>query len=437
LADEDVYPARRDQYAPVYKKSALEAMGASGGGIVAAEYTEGLEKLRERLGLDAADAKAAFEGAAKQRLGPLVNDVVSAYEEAVLSPEQLAKKRGQDVGEDLGRDSAGGGTFGIETSTAAGSGAPEAVLSAMAAVLDFLEGNGLASQEIDGAWTYEVDAMGLVDEKMKVDLYKQCVIAELQVTDDSRITDGKKERYRRAAKAVPDVLGLDEADVKNAKSVVGTAIARKYCAGALQQKLTLDAADQQFVLDLSMRLEADLGDVAFAAKKDALLAKMGGGPADGPGGAERAAAVRDAAVAMGIDLSADLGLPESTLGKLFGAEATAAIDNGDADTVGDIADGYGLSGDAASKALSDLASRVVFDCVDNARAAIIMKEPIRACADLDKLLLYVDFADLDDGKLGEQAGNKKQELVELYASYCDSKGPEIEAKAAALKELMG
>ena len=180
----------------------------------------------------------------------------------------------------------------------------------------------------------------------------------------------------------------------------------------------------------------DLGDVSFGAKKKALLARLGLPPYDGPEGAERAASTRDAAVAMGIDLAADLGLPDKTVKALFAAEATKAIDEGDADSVGDVADGYGLSGEDASKALADLAESVVLDCVENAKASAIMKKPVRACEDMDRLLLYIDFADLDEGKLEKAFGNKKQDLVDMYAAYCDSKGPEIEAKAEALRELV-
>ena len=101
-----------------------------------------------------------------------------------------------------------------------------------------------------------------------------------------------------------------------------------------------------------------------------------------------------------------------------------------------MADGYGLSGEDASKALADLAESVVLDCVENAKASAIMKKPVRACEDMDRLLLYIDFTDLEEGKLEKAFGNKKQDLVDMYAAYCDSKGPEIEAKAEALRELV-
>jgi len=232
------------------------------------------------------------------------------------------------------------------------------------------------------------------------------------------------------------MLALEDKDVASARAEVGKAIATKYCAAALQQKLTLDAQDQAFVADLGERLGTDLGDVSFGAKKKALLARLGLPPYDGPEGAERAASTRDAAVAMGIDLAADLGLPDKTVKALFAAEATKAIDEGDADSVSDVADGYGLSGEDASKALADLAESVVLDCVENAKASAIMKKPVRACEDMDRLLLYIDFTDLEEGKLEKAFGNKKQDLVDMYAAYCDAKGPEIEAKAQALRELV-
>jgi len=431
LTDDDVYPAQLDQYLPLYRKSALEAMGASGGGIVNDEYKEGLAKLQSRLNLKDGDVKRAFTEAAKQRLKPLVDDTISAFEEATMSPAELAKKRGEtssnDQGEDLNRNAGEGGTFGIaaEGASAGPGGSPEAVLSNFAGVLDFIDGNDV-----------DINAGDLVPGPIKKDVFKQCVLADLQMSDSGSVTDAKRERYEATMKRLPDVLALEDKDVASARAEVGKAIATKYCAAALQQKLTLDAQDQAFVADLGERLGTDLGDVSFGAKKKALLARLGLPPYDGPEGAERAASTRDAAVAMGIDLAADLGLPDKTVKALFAAEATKAIDEGDADSVGDVADGYGLSGEDASKALADLAESVVLDCVENAKASAIMKKPVRACEDMDRLLLYIDFTDLEEGKLEKAFGNKKQDLVDMYAAYCDAKGPEIEAKAEALRELV-
>jgi len=436
LTDEDVYEDKRSLAFPLYQKSALEAMGVSGGGIVAEEYAQGLEKLQARLGLRDADCRDAFERAAVQRLKPMVEDTVTAYEEATMTPAELANKRGVDQGEDLNAE--GGGTFGIETGAAAmAGGSPEKVLSEFAAVVDFLEGNDLMAEELGDAPTFKVDASKLVPASLKADLYKQCVVADLQVSDDAMVTDGKKARYARTLGFVPALIGLDDADAAKAKADVGSAIARKYCSAALQQKLTLDAADQGFVSSLAERLGVELGDVAFAAKKDALLSKLaGGGGYKDEGEADRAAAFRDAAVAMGIDPKADLGLPKNRLLDLFAAEAAKAVEEGDGDAVADVADGYGLSAEEASKALEQLAARVSLECIDNAKASVIMGKPVEACEALDRLLVYEAFAGLEAGKLKAQAGNKAGQLAGLYADYQNSRGPEAEAKAATLKELL-
>merc|ERR1719421_199839 len=125
-------------------------MGASGGGIVNEEYKEGLAKLQSRLNLKDDDCTRAFTEAPKQRLKPLVDDTISAFEEATMTPAELAKKRGEtsssDQGEDLNRNASGGGTFGIAAEGASQNpgGSPEAVLSNFAGVLDFIDGNAVA-----------------------------------------------------------------------------------------------------------------------------------------------------------------------------------------------------------------------------------------------------------------------------------------------------
>ena len=73
------------------------------------------------------------------------------------------------------------------------------------------------------------------------------------------------------------------------------------------------------------------------------------------------------------------------------------------------------------------------ECVDNAKADLIMQKPVQACESMDKLLLYAQFASFDDHALATQAGPKKNDLASTYASFCDSRGPEVEAKAVAVR----
>ena len=151
---------------------------------------------------------------------------------------------------------------------------------------------------------------------------------------------------------LPEVLALEDKDVASARAEVGKAIATKYCAAALQQKLTLDAQDQAFVADFGERLGTDLGDVSFGAKKKAPAGSIGIAPYGRSRGG--GAGSVDARRRRGHGHRPSCGsrtAGQNREGALFAAEATKAIealaDLADADSVGDVADGYGLSGEDA------------------------------------------------------------------------------------------
>ena len=148
------------------------------------------------------------------------------------------------------------------------------MLSNFAGVLDFIDGNDV-----------DINAGDLVPGNLKKDIFKQCVLADLQLTDGG-VTDAK-ERYEATMARLPEVLALEDKDVASARAEVGKAIATKYCAAALQQKLAFNAQDQAFVADLGERLGTDLGDV-FRCEEEALWPTLDCPLHGGPEGAGRA-----------------------------------------------------------------------------------------------------------------------------------------------------
>lgn len=74
-------------------------MGATG--VVIAEYRAKLDELAERLGLTVRSAKAMFHAAIRQRMGPMMQQIMYEFERSVLSKEELARKTGRDAGEDV------------------------------------------------------------------------------------------------------------------------------------------------------------------------------------------------------------------------------------------------------------------------------------------------------------------------------------------------
>ena len=74
-------------------------MGATG--IVIDEYRAKLDELAERLGLTVRSAKAMFHAAVRQRMGPMVQQIMYEFERSVLSKGEMARKTGKDAGDDV------------------------------------------------------------------------------------------------------------------------------------------------------------------------------------------------------------------------------------------------------------------------------------------------------------------------------------------------
>jgi hypothetical protein len=95
----DTYAAHMEYFGTVYRKSVLEAMGATG--IIRPEFREALNNLRDRLGLRESDTKKIFLDAVEERMKPMVEWVVSEMERTMLTQEQQSQRRKKDMGQDV------------------------------------------------------------------------------------------------------------------------------------------------------------------------------------------------------------------------------------------------------------------------------------------------------------------------------------------------
>lgn len=99
LETKDTYESRMDVFGPIYEKSVLEAMGSTG--IIAPEYRDKIDKLRDRLGLSEAAAEQLYLAAIEEKMKPMVEWIVSEMERTMLTQQQLSQRRKKDMGEDL------------------------------------------------------------------------------------------------------------------------------------------------------------------------------------------------------------------------------------------------------------------------------------------------------------------------------------------------
>ena len=99
LEQEDTYPAHMEYFGAVYKKSILEAMGSTG--VIRPEFRDALDNLRDRLGVRPEDTMELFLEAVEEKMVPMVKWINSEMERTMMTQEQLAKRRGKDMGQDM------------------------------------------------------------------------------------------------------------------------------------------------------------------------------------------------------------------------------------------------------------------------------------------------------------------------------------------------
>ncbi len=96
---EEVHEGHLSAFGPAYKKSVVEAMGATG--IIRPEFREPLSKLRMGLGVTEEAAESLFNEAVSEKMKPIVQKLVNEMERTLLTTQQLSQKRGMDMGEDM------------------------------------------------------------------------------------------------------------------------------------------------------------------------------------------------------------------------------------------------------------------------------------------------------------------------------------------------
>jgi hypothetical protein len=99
LKKEDTYPAHMEYFGAVYKKSIIEAMGSTG--VIRPDFKDALADLRDRLGVREEDIKQLFIEAVEDKMVPMVQWINSEMERTMLTQQQLAQRRGKDMGQDM------------------------------------------------------------------------------------------------------------------------------------------------------------------------------------------------------------------------------------------------------------------------------------------------------------------------------------------------
>lgn len=393
LTMEDTAPIHKVTMGPVYEQSVTEAMGPTG--IMLDEYRNGLERLRERLGLTKEDADAAFFKVVKQRMLVYVNRAMSQL-------EKRQQFRGQNEERDVGDDpniKRAGAFLGIDAG-----GLPIELSN----LVDFYVRNGIMREEevpVEGSGDdgstdgekqtkkvqrYPITLKQDISPKVYNELYKQYVIQCF-----SAQTRGEKQRLFSVLDQLGCILGLDEDEIGKIHSEIGTVIYKNYVSQALV-KGPLEDKDREFLTNIErmLSMKSDQCERLLKEGKETRISVMLEQIFAQPKVlAETIRKMRDMAAALDVDIVRDLKVPADQRGKLFNVEVDTAIDTGalTADNqalIKELQDSLQIDDEAAKEIVLECIQKRTLSHLVQATASLRQQRSEMAVAELKTMLRY-------------------------------------------------
>ena len=390
LSEEEVSPSHLEHFGSVYKKSVLEAMGATG--IIRPEVREALDNLRGRLGVTEEASRQLFVEAIEEKMVPMVEWVGSEMERTLLTQKQLSERRGKDMGEDLFQT--GKGADGV-----LGLGAEVNIMSDIMELVDFYRENDVTETNDDGETIYPVTALGTsaIDQELAELLYRQFVVGALQ-------TQGEKgARYEEARDTFGGILGLDKSKLDEIGGNIGSTVYDNLIGNAMKTKGSLDQQDMMFLANIQTKLglSSEEGEKMLMQSQKKILSEQINVIMDDP----TPAALKDfreRCNSMGVDLKEDVGISKQRLSRMFESEIVPGLKNGevtaeDSDLLGEIQESLGLESEECESMFESTLMTLSKSAMD-----VISSEILRGRDEstVDLIKELVRYAAFTEGPLG-------------------------------------
>jgi hypothetical protein len=430
LEKEDTYEPHVEHFGSVYKKSVLEAMGTTG--VIRPEFRESLDQLRDRLGVSEKSCKELFLEAVEQKMVPMVEWVGSEMERTMLTQQQLAKRRGKDLGEDLFQT--GKGADGV-----LGLGSEVNIMSDIMELVDFYTENDIAEKSEDGEITYPVTASGAgcLDPELSELLYRQFVVGGFQAQGE------KATRYENARTTWAGILGLEKETIEEVNTNIGNTVYDNLVSNAMKTKGSMDQQDMMFLANIQSKLgltEEQGEKMLIDAQKKVLTEEIEALMDDPtPPGIK---AFREKCNSMGLDLQKDVGISKPRLTRMFELELIPGLKEGEitvenSDMFGEIQESLGIESEECEAMFETILLQLSKTAMDLVKSELLRGREDN-CVDLIKEI--VRYAAFTEGDLGltveESAANQ---VVNIYDSFdFDGQDPEtVEANKQLLSAAVG
>lgn len=428
LSSEDVSAMHLAAFANSYKKSVLEAMGSTG--VIREEFREPLVELVERLGISDDDAQKLFLSAVEDKMKPKVQLIANELERSMLTQQQLAQKKGQDMGQDVFKDGSGPkGTLGIGTDGN--------VMGEIMNLIDFYKENDIREKKQTGTkkvektvdeetvteevpiyeYTYPITALSMsaIEGEMADALYRQFVVGGFTAQGS------QQARYEAETATFGSILGLSKERMDVVGGEIGSMVYENYIKNALQSKDSLDQQDMMFLATMQQKLNLD-GEQGAEMMQNAqkkVLFEQANAVFSTPT-APAIKALREKCNSMGLEMYEDVGLPKDRLESMFGIEVTAGIDAGEittetAEIITEIQESLGLAGEDCQRILEGIIERKTVDAIYKIEKELLRGRDENCVSDIKEMLKYAAFlgGEVEGVELTEETANK---IINIYDS---------------------
>jgi hypothetical protein len=429
LTVEETYPAHMEHFGAVYKKSVLEAMGQTG--VIRPEFRASLDELRDRLGVSEASTKKLFLNAVEDKMRPMVQWIGSELERTMLNQQQLSKRRGKDMGEDVFQS--GKGADGV-----LGLGAEVNIMSDIMELIDFYVENDLVEETDDGP-VYPVTGLGLgaIDQEVAELLYRQFIVGGFQSQGENAA------RYEASRETFAGILGLSKVKKDEVGKTIGTTVYDNFVTNAMKTKGSMDQQDMMFLANIQgkLGLTAEQGESMMLNAQKKVLSEELEAIIDSPT-AEGIKAFREKCNSLGLDLIQDVGVSKQRLSRMFECEVIPGLKSGqitaeNSDLLGEIQESIGIEPEeceAMFEKILDTLSKNAFNVV---KSELLRGREENTVELIKELVQYAAFTDGDLGlDVDEATGNKILNIYEAL-DFDGVSAEEVEANNELLRSAVG
>jgi len=440
------------QAEPLYRKSVMEALGATG--IIPKNYWEGLENLRQRLFVSEKKAKEIFYACVKEKLR-------IGFEKAISDNKQKNQPRGLENG-DSGDDptiTKGAGTaLGIEAGNPQGNELINMVELYSKNNICVENGevyNEVAQAQLSGltgraerknsakakiSYSYPINLDGLFKKKVTTDMYRDYLVECFSVKSQAE----KRKLFNSLEKLGP-ILGLNESEIESIHSSVGSVVYKQYLAQALNKGF-LDKSEMAFLSNIQATLSMSsvkCSEFIREAKKNKVSLMIESIFSTSKVNSERVSEMRRIAKQLGVDLNKDLEISNDQRIRMFRVEIDSAIEQGKItkdkqDLIVEIQNGFGLDDNSSKKILLECISQRAESHLLNAVASLRKNNSADAIQEIEKML---NFGSLLPIHIKNPIASKKEriDLLSLFETNWNenSSDQQKESKNKLLKLMLG